>query len=146
MLGKLVPKGGGAGDGFGSGYYTDVVTGPSTKSEKSHGMSTPLASLGRSPVIRQSRDAEVAAPLAPIGKPSAIPQSGNAEVTAPLASLGKYLAIGQSDNAEITAAADNDDSAEHKPELLYTIEFSAAPAREGDEDVRLLAEVNDYIA
>lgn len=142
-------KGGGAGDGFGSGHYTDVVTGPETKSEESHGMSTPLVSFGLlSPVIRQSRDPQVAAPLAPIGGKSsaATPQSGNAEVSAPLASLGKSSAIGQPDNAEIAAADDDDDLTEHKPDLLYTTEFSAASEREGDEDVRLLAEVNGYIA
>lgn len=87
-------------------------------------MSTQFASIDRSSAARQSEVAEVAAPLASLGKSSVIHRSGDAKL------------------ATAAAAAD---SVEHKPELLYAIEFTVASAREGDKTVRLLAEVNKNV-
>lgn len=161
---KIVPTGEDTGVGLESGYYTDVATRREHRSEESGGMSTPLASLGKSSVIRQSGDAEVAVPLASLGKSSVTRQSGDAEVSAPLASRGKSSVIHQSGDAEVAATlaslgrssvvrqsgdaevAEDDSEVEDKPELLYAVEFSAASARDGDETVRLLAEVNQRLA
>ena len=69
------------------------------------------------------------------------PKDGSDEshgMSTQFASLGTSSVIHRSGDAEVA-----ENSVEDKPELLYAIEFSVAPARKGDKTIRLLAEVND---
>ena len=69
------------------------------------------------------------------------PKDGSEEshgISTPFASIDRSSVVRRSGDAEV---ADDDDSVEPKPELLYAIEFAAASVREGDKTIRLLAEV-----